>query len=90
MMSALFGGGVSKIADMAMEVAWIMYCRSEPNVDKVGWGGVPTSGVSHHPVAFPLSVLAPSYKLAFGSTSSRTKGEFVRRELGQREGKATG
>ena len=39
-------------------------------VNVQGWARnvVPTSGVSHHLVAFPLSVLAPSYEVAFGST----------------------
>ena len=46
---------------------------------KWGEGGkdIVDSGVSHHLVAFPLSVLAPSHELAFGSTSSRTKGDLV-------------
>ena len=28
------GGGHNPTAKMAMEVAWILYCRSVPNVDK--------------------------------------------------------
>ena len=66
---------IEEAAASSEKVARCQLDRSEPNtqldaatLSPAGASCVQTSGVSHHPVAFPLSVLAPSYEVAFGST----------------------